>query len=103
MVIRNFNISIYYGSCYYSVLTNNILEVSDYKIFMSYKAVGASPGVSGLNIASITSSQFYNPNLDKIQPNNLFLMRNGGNDINYITIVSRQPTDVRVLISDLIG
>ena len=30
-------------------------------------------------------------------------MRNGGNDINYITIVSRQPADVRVLISDLIG
>ena len=100
---RNFNISIYYGSCYYSVLTNNILDVSDYKIFMSYKAVGSSPGVAGLNIASITSSQFYNPNLDKIQPNNLFLMRNGGNDINYITIVSRQPADVRVLISDLIG
>ena len=70
---------------------------------MSYKNIGASPGVSGLNIASISSSPFYNPNLDKIQTNNLFLMRNGGNDINYLTVVSKQPADVRVLISDLIG
>ena len=100
---RNFNISLYYANCYYSVLTNNILDVSDYKIFMSYKAVGSSPGIAGLNFASISSSAFFNPNLDKIPPNNLFLMRNGGQDINYITVVSKQPADVRVLISDLIG
>ena len=100
---RNFTISIYYGNCYYSVLTNNILDVSDYKFFMSYKSVGAYPGVAGLNIASISSSQFYNPNLNKVQSNNLFLMRNGADDINYITVVSRKAADVRVLIMDLIG
>ena len=63
---------------------------------MSYKNTPAPPGVAGLNACAIG----YPPNttLQTIMPNNLFVIKNGAGDINYITVVSTSPADVRCMI-----
>jgi hypothetical protein len=68
---------------------------------MSHSANPSQHGVAGLNICYIGNN--YNPNLTLIPVNNLFLMRNGADSIDYITIVSWRIADVHVIISDMIG
>jgi len=36
-------------------------------------------------------------------PNNLFLMKNGNNNFNYITVVTTSQADVRVFIEDMLN
>jgi len=82
-------------------MVNGLPDVIDSTIFMCDRANPSQFGVAGLNICNIGNNN--NPNLQSIPINNLFLMRNGANSIDYITIVSRRTADVSVIISDMIG
>ena len=69
---------------------------------MSNKANSASPfGDAGINICAIGFPENYK--LDKIMPNNLFLMKNNTLNFDYISIVSTNIADVRFIIEDLLG
>jgi hypothetical protein len=98
---RIFNIQAFYGSLYFSTITNGLYDIIDTTIYMSYRENPSQFGVAGLNIYNY--GNINNPNLQSISPNNLFLMRNGANSIDYITIVSRSIADVKIIISDMIG
>jgi len=98
---RIFNIQIFYNTSYFSTIVNGLPDVIDSTIFMCDRANPSQFGVAGLNICNIGKNN--NPNLQSIPPNNLFLMCNGANSIDYITIVSRRVGDVSVIISDMIG
>jgi hypothetical protein len=82
-------------------LIGGLLDVIYADIFMSFKAAGSGLGQAGLNVCSICNIS--NPSLTAVPPNNLFFMRNGGNSIDYITVVSKSVADVRVVIEDLLG
>ena len=99
---RIFKLRCCFGNMYFSTLINNIPDVLYSDIFMSMKA-NATPGLgaAGLNICSI--GNINNPRLDTVPPNNLFFMRNGANSIDYITVVSTNPADVRCFIEDMIS
>ena len=98
---RIFNIQIFYNTSYFSTIVNGLPDVIDSTIFMCDRANPSQHGVAGLNICNIGNNN--HPNLRSIPPNNLFLMCNGANSIDYITIVSRRVGDVSVIISDMIG
>ena len=98
---RSFKIRVMLGTMFFSYIINDLPNVCFYEVFMSYKNTPAPPGVAGLNACAIG----YPPNttLQTIMPNNLFVIKNGAGDINYITVVSTNPADVRVIIEDMIG
>jgi len=99
---RSFKIRVMYGTMYFSYIINDLPNVCYYEVFMSYKNTASPPnGVAGLNACAIG----YPPNttLQTIMPNNLFIIKNGAGDINYITVVSTNVADCRVIIEDLIG
>ena len=99
---RIFKLRAAYGSMYFSTLVNGLPNVLYSDIFMSMKAnPTANLGAAGLNICSI--GNINNPRLDTVPPNNLFFMRNGANSIDYITIVSTNPADVRCFIECMIS
>ena len=98
---RIFRISACYSNMYFGTLINGLPDSITAHIFMSYKANGSGIGVTGLNIFCLDNKNNYN--LNSIPINNLFFLRNGGNDINYITIVSKSIGDIRIFIEDLIG
>ena len=69
---------------------------------MSYKNTAIPPNfVAGLNACAIG----YPPNttLQTIMPNNLFVVKNGMGSIDYITVISTNAADCRVIIEDMIG
>jgi hypothetical protein len=99
---RSFKIRVMYGTMYFSYIINDLPNVCYYEVFMSYKNTASPPnGAAGLNACAIG----YPPNttLQTIMPNNLFIIKNGAGDINYITVVSTNAADCRVIIEDLIG
>jgi hypothetical protein len=99
---RSFKIRLMYGTMYFSYIINDLPNVCYYEVFMSYKNTASPPnGAAGLNACAIG----YPPNttLQTIMPNNLFIIKNGAGDINYITVVSTNAADCRVIIEDLIG
>jgi len=98
---RSFKIRVMFSTMFFSYIINDLPNVCYYEVFMSYKNTAAPPGVAGLNACSIGFPP--NPTLQAIMPNNLFVIKNGQGDINYITIVSTSQADVRVIIEDLIG
>lgn len=99
---RTFKIRVFLGTLYFSYIINELPNVCYYDVFMSYKNNASPPnGVAGLNACAIGYP--HNPLLQTIMPNNLFVIKNGAGDINYITCVSTNPLDCRVIISDLLG
>lgn len=99
---RSFKIRVMLGTMYFSYIINDLPNVCYYEVFMSYKNNAAPPnGVAGLNACAIGFP--HNPTLQTIMPNNLFVIKNGAGSIDYITVVSTTPADVRVIIEDLIG
>jgi hypothetical protein len=98
---RIFKIKIFYGSCYFSVISNGLPNILSYEIYMSEKANPASPGVAGLNICAIGFPENYL--LKTIMPNNIFLMRNDTNNFNFLSIISTDIADVRVIIEDMLN
>ena len=99
---RIFKLRCCFANMYFSTLVNGLPDVLYSDIFMSMKA-NPTPGLgaAGLNICSI--GNINNPRLDTVPPNNLFFMRNGANSIDYITVVSTNPADVRCFIEDMIS
>ncbi len=58
-------------------------------------------GTAGVNIFLIGYPN--NPSLNILPPNNIFISSNPFNDFNHITVVSKTPADIRVVIEDLIS
>ena len=99
---RIFRIRAFFGSCYFSKITNGLPDILHYEIYMSSKAAaGGSGTTAGINIFAIGYPN--NSSLNVIPPNNLFILSNPSNNFNYITLVSTSPADVRVVIEDLIS
>ena len=98
---RLFKVKIMLAPLYFSTITNGLPDVCYYDIFMSFKASAAPGGVAGLNCAAIGFPT--NTTLTNILPNNLFLIRNGQNSIDYITVISRSPADCRCILEDLLS
>jgi hypothetical protein len=70
---------------------------------MSYKANAGSYGIgkAHLNICALGTPENYY--LDKVMPNNLFLMRNSFSSFDHISVMSTKISDVRVIIEDLLN
>jgi len=99
---RIFRIRAFFGSCYFSKITNGLPDILHYEIYMSSKAAaGGSGTTAGINIFAVGYPN--NSSLNVIPPNNLFILSNPSNNFNYITLVSTSPADVRVIIEDLIS
>lgn len=97
---RIFNIELWYEPSYFGSTLNGFPWVISYKIYMSNKSNPSGNGIgqSGLNICAIGTP--VNINLDKFLPNNLMLLKNSINNFNYLSIISRNPADVRCIIID---
>ena len=99
---RIFRIRAFFGSCYFSKITNGLPDILHYEIYMSSKAAaGGSGTTAGINIFAVGYPN--NSSLNVIPPNNLFILSNPSNNFNYITLVSTSPGDCRVIIEDLIS
>jgi len=99
---RSFKIRVMYATMFFSYIIKDLPNVCYYEVFMSYKNTAIPPNfVAGLNACAIG----YPPNttLQTIMPNNLFVVKNGMGSIDYITVISTNPADCRVIIEDMIG
>ena len=99
---RTFRIHISYATAYYEYLVNGLPNCCSYEIFMSYKAYAGNPiGKAYLNICALgTPENFY---LDKVMPNNLYIMRSPFSYFDRICVISTKIADVRVIIEDLLN
>ena len=100
---RTFRIHISYASSYFEYLVNGLPNCCSYEIFMSYKANAGSGGIGKqyLNICALgTPENFY---LDKVMPNNLYIMRSPFSYFDSICVISTKIADVRVIIEDLLN
>jgi hypothetical protein len=100
---RIFRIQMFYASMYFDLLTNNEPNICSYDVYMSWKqnGIGMTTNYQGLNMNAIGTPP--NPLLRNILNTDLFIIRNGGNDINYITLMAKQSSLVRVIIEDKIS
>jgi len=100
---RIFKIRICYATSYYEYLYNGLPNCLSYEIFMSYKLYAGSGGIGKayLNICALGTPENYY--LDKVMPNNLYIMRSPFSYFNYISIISTKIADVRVIIEDLLN
>ena len=96
---RIFKIKCFFETSYFQKLTNGTPDICEYSIHMSSKAAAGGEGsIAGINIMAIGTPQNYF--LNNIMNTNLFILRNGNNNFNYLSIVSTQNADVRVFITD---
>jgi hypothetical protein len=99
---RIFTIKAFFGSSYFQKLTNGIPDICEYTIYMSNKAnAGGSGTIAGVNIQAIGVP--VNPFLKNSVNNNLFILRSGVADFNYISIVSTSSADCRIFVEDLLN
>lgn len=98
---RIFKIKVMLAPLYFSTITNGLPDVCYYDVFLSFKANSAPGGTAGLNASAIGFPE--NTTLTKILPNNIFVIKNGTNSIDYITVISRSAADCRVIIEDLLS
>ena len=93
----------FYASMYFDLLTNNEPNICSYDVYMAWKqnGIGLTTNYQGLNINAIGTPP--NPLLRNILNSDLFIIRNGRNDINYITLIAKQSSLVRVIIEDKIS
>ena len=100
---RVFRIHISYAPCYFEYLKNNLPNCSSYEIFMSYKANAGAGGIGKqyLNICALGYPENYY--LDKVMPNDLFIMRSPFSYFDRICVISTKIADVRVIIEDLLN
>jgi hypothetical protein len=100
---RNFHIRLSYASSYYEYLKNGLPNCLSYEIFMSDKANPGSSGIGkqSLNICALGTPENYY--LDKVMPNDLFLMRSPFANFDRICVLSTRIADVRVIIEDLLN
>jgi hypothetical protein len=99
---RSFKIRVMYATMFFSYIIKDLPNVCYYEVFMSYKNTAVPPnGAAGLNACAIGFPQ--NTTLQNIMPNNLFVIKNGMGSIDYITVISTNAADCRVIIEDLLG
>jgi len=100
---RIYKISLFYASLFFEKLTNNEPNIFSYDVYMAYKNNGLGLGqqYQGLNVAAIGLPP--NFQLKNILNTDLFILRHGANSIDFITLVAKSPSLVRVLIEDRIG
>jgi hypothetical protein len=85
------------------MLTNNEPNICSYDVYMAYKnnGIGLGTQYQGLNVAAVGVPP--NFQLKTILNSDLFILRNGNNSIDFITLVAKAPSLVRVIIHDRIG
>ena len=103
---RIFTIRCFFGSSYFQKLTNNIPDIVEYTIYMSNKASAGGDGtIAGVNICAMGEPVNYH--LNNLMKNNLFILRNNTTsqsfNFNYLSIITKQQSDVRVFITDLLS
>jgi len=99
---RSFKIRVMYATMFFSYIIKDLPNVCYYEVFMSYKNTAVPPnGAAGLNACAIGFPP--NTTLQNIIPNNLFVIKNGMGSIDYITVISTNAADCRVIIEDLLG
>ncbi len=87
---------------YFQKLVNGIPDIVEYTVYMSQKANSAPDGgLAGVNIQAVGIPQ--SPFLNTIAPNNIFLLRNGSDKFNFISVVTTSQSDVRCFIEDLLA
>ncbi len=91
----------FYSTMLFNTIVNGLPNVLYYDIFMSFKAVAAPPGEAGLNITAVGFP--VNLTLTNIPQNNIFLIRNGTNSLDYISLVSTNIANVSCVIEDLLS
>jgi hypothetical protein len=93
----------FYASNYFDIITAGQPNVCSYDIYMSYKqnGLGFGGGYQGINICAVGVPP--NPLLKNILDIDFWVMRSGVNNLDYITLVSRQVSLVRVVLEDRIG
>jgi hypothetical protein len=99
-LLRIFKISFWYVPSYFGSYLNGEPYVVSYTIYMSNKsnAIFGRPETAGVNIYAVGFPE--NTKLNNILPNNLMLLKNYNSNFNYLTIVSRNPGDIYVVIED---
>ena len=99
---RIFKINIFKSSCYFGTIINEVPDIISYEIYMSNKATAGNANENaGINICAVGNPINYK--LDKIMPNNIFLMKDNSTDFNTLSILSSSILDVRCIISDLLN
>jgi hypothetical protein len=99
---RIFKINIFKSSCYFGTIINDVPDIISYEIYMSNKAsAGNANENAGINICAVGNPINYK--LDKVMPNNLFLMKDTSTDFNTLSILSSSILEVRCIISDLLN
>jgi len=99
---RIFKINIFKSSCYFGTIINDVPDIISYEIYMSNKAsAGNANETAGINICAVGNPINYK--LDKVMPNNLFLMKDSSTDFNTLSILSSSILEVRCIISDLLN
>jgi hypothetical protein len=99
---RIFKINIFPSSCYFGTITSEVPDILSYEIYMSNKSsAGSSSELAGVNICAIGYPINYK--LDKVMPNNIFIMKDNSPNINYISILSSRTIQVRCIIVDLLN
>jgi hypothetical protein len=85
------------------MLSNNEPNICSYDVYMAYKnnGIGLGTQYQGLNVAAVGVPP--NPQLKTILNSDLFILRNGNNSIDFITLVAKAPSLVRIIIHDRIG
>ena len=102
-LMRIFKIKAWYQPSYFQSYINGNPYVISYEVWMSYKnnAIPGMPQTAGLNIFALGEPA--NQKLANILPNELMILRNVNGSLNYLTIVSRTPADVSIIIEDMLG
>jgi hypothetical protein len=99
---RIFKINIFKSSCYFGTIINDVPDIISYEIYMSNKASAGNANENvGINICAVGNPINYK--LDKVMPNNLFLMKDSSTDFNTLSILSSSILEVRCIISDLLN
>ena len=99
---RIFKINIFKSSCYFGTIINEVPDIISYEIYMSNKAIAGNANENaGINICAVGNPINYK--LDKVMPNNIFLMKDNSTDFNSLSILSSSMLDVRCIISDLLN
>ena len=99
---RIFKINIFPSACYFGTIINDIPDILSYEIYMSNKTnAGGLNELAGINICAIGYPINYK--LDKVMPNNIFIMKDDSTNFNYISILSLKTMQVRCIIVDLLN
>ena len=98
-----FKISMFYASNYFDLLTAGLPNICSYEIYQAYKnnGINLTTQYQGLNCTAVGFPP--NPLLQNTPTTDFGIMRNGAGNIDYITLIAKQPVTVRCVLEDRIS